>query len=286
MKEYRDFDLTEYNSYRVKAFCRRAFFPESDDDFLEIFRELGQTEKVLIGSGHNIVLSKEYYDEDFVIVGSLFSRAAFESNNVLSAEAGADMRWLSEQAAALGLSGLEIFYDIPSSLGGAVVMNAGASGEEVKDVLLRVKYLDLADYAFKELERAQMDFTYRNSFFQSSRDKVIVKAWLQLQPGDRQMIREKMERIKAARWVKQPKDFPNAGSVFKRPPGHYVGELIDRLSLKGYQIGGARISDKHGGFIINTGNATGADIVQLIAYVREQVYKQIGVDLEVEQRII
>src|SRR5690606_34378752 len=185
-----------------------------------------------------------------------------------------------------GLSGVEIFYDIPSSLGGAIVMNAGASGEEIKDVLVKVRYLDRSNMQVKEIHKEDMGFEYRNSFFQRNKDKIVLKAWLKLAPKEKFLVRGKMEAIKAQRWAKQPKEFPNAGSVFKRPAGYYVGAIMDELGLKGFTVGGAKISEKHGGFIINFDNCSGKDIIAIITEVKRQVMEKYDVDLEIEQRII
>jgi UDP-N-acetylmuramate dehydrogenase len=193
---------------------------------------------------------------------------------------------ISEQALILGLSGLEIFYDIPSSLGGAVVMNAGASGEEIKDVLVKVRYLDLADMQIKEIHQEEMGFEYRNSFFQRHTDKVVLKVWLQLQPAEKTVISKKMQNIRDQRWAKQPRNYPNAGSVFKRPKGFYVGAMMDELGLKGLTVGGAKVSEKHGGFIVNFNNASGEDVLNLIHQVQNKVLASFGVELEIEQRII
>src|SRR5690606_11513510 len=208
------------------------------------------------------------------------------ASGLVEAEAGIRMETISELACKNGLSGVEIFYDIPSSLGGAVVMNAGASGEEIKDVLVKVRYLDLADMLVKEIYKEDMGFEYRNSFFQRNKDKIVLKAWLELLPKDGLLVREKMEAVKAQRWAKQPKEFPNAGSVFKRPPGYYIGALVDELGLKGYTVGGAKISEKHGGFIVNYNQASGMDIINIITEVRRQVHEKYRIDLEIEQRII
>lgn len=279
-----NFDLTLYNSYRIKSVCKRSLFPSSEADFLKIFSDETR-EKIILGGGFNVILSKVYYDADFVILGSNFSKVNI-SGNVIEAEAGVDLKTLSEMALNNNLSGMEMFYDIPSSLGGAVVMNAGASGEEIKDILLKVKYLDLADMKFKEISREDMSFEYRNSFFQQNTDKIILRSWLRLNSGNQNDIREKMETIKAARWAKQPKEYPNAGSVFKRPKGYFVGAIIDELGLKGFSIGGAKISEKHGGFIVNFDNAKGDDIIFLIKEVQNRVKERYNIDLEIEQRII
>jgi UDP-N-acetylmuramate dehydrogenase len=285
MKVYTDFNLTEYNSYRVQSKCAKAYFPESEEDIVELYQR--GNNYILLGSGHNIILSKSYYQDEFVIFNGNFEAITQgENNNVIIAESGVTMLRLSTEALERGLSGLEIFYDIPSSLGGAVVMNAGASGEEIKDVLIKVRYLDLSDMQIKEIVKQDMDFTYRNSYFQRNTNNIILKAWLELYPKEKDLIRQKMDQIKAARWAKQPKNLPNAGSVFKRPKGFYVGAMIDELNLKGFTIGGAQVSPKHGGFIVNMGDATGEDILAIIREVKARVLNRFGVDLEVEQRVI
>ncbi|WP_163379874.1 UDP-N-acetylmuramate dehydrogenase [Cyclobacterium sp. SYSU L10401] len=285
MRIIKQCDLTLYNSYRIASRCREAYFPETEADIVRFFSD--PAPYCLLGSGHNVILSRDWYDTRFLIFNGNFN--ALEGNpetGEIVAESGISMLEISEQALELGLSGMEIFYDIPSSLGGAVVMNAGASGEEIKDVLVKVRYLDLADRQVKEIRQEDMGFEYRNSFFQRHTDKVVLKVWLRLRPADKAAIRAKMDRIRDQRWAKQPRNYPNAGSVFKRPKGHYVGALMDELGLKGYTVGGAQISEKHGGFIVNVANASGQDILEIIAHVKNKVKERYDVELEVEQRII
>lgn len=285
MKIYTDFNLTNFNSYRIKAHCKTAFLPENEKDIIELYKKLDSY--LLIGSGHNIILAKEYYDTNFVIFNGNYNNIIIDNKKgIIEAESGATMLEISELALLNSLSGLEIFYDIPSSLGGAVVMNAGASGEEIKDVLLKVRYLDLADMQVKEISKKEIEFEYRNSFFQRNTDKVVLKVWLQLKKGDAVTIKEKMENIKTQRWVKQPREFPNGGSVYKRPKGMYVGPMLEELNLKGFTIGGAQVSEKHSGFIINIGSATGEDILNLIKHIQKRVLDSFKVNLVVEQRII
>ncbi|WP_026463366.1 UDP-N-acetylmuramate dehydrogenase [Adhaeribacter aquaticus] len=285
MKVFKNFDLTNYNSYKIKAICARAFFPDTEEDIREIYQ--GKTNNlILIGSGHNIILSKEYYEEDFIIFSGNFESIIFLDDTTFTVEAGATLLQLSEMAYEKSLSGLEMFYDIPSSVGGAVVMNAGAGGEEIKDLLVKVRYYNPHNNTFNEITKEEINFEYRNSFFQRNPGMIITNATLRLEPKDKALIRQKMDSIKEARCAKQPKDFPNAGSVFKRPPGKFVGPMIDELGLKGYSIGGAKVSEKHSGFIINFNNAKGADILNLIEQVKEKVLVKFQIELEVEQRII
>lgn len=286
MKIVSDFDLTLYNAYRLGARCANAFFPETEEDFLKIYREFPDKSKIILGNGNNIILSKELYDEYFILLNGCFDNVYINNNNVLIAEAGATMQKLSEIALQHSLSGMEIFYDIPSSVGGAVVMNAGANGEEISSLVLKVRYLDLLSGEIKEKNKEKVGFEYRNSFFQKNPDNVVLKAWLQLHRGSEYAIRAKMLKTRNDRWVKQPRDYPNCGSVFKRPKGRFVGPMIDELGLKGFSIGGAQISEKHSGFIINKGNAKGADILKIISVVQGKVKEKFGVDLELEQRLI
>lgn len=279
-----NFDLTNYNSYRIKASCKKAYFPETVEGVVDFFAL--KIPYILLGSGHNIILSQPYYDTNFLIFNGTFDDVSIDKSGLLVGEASATLLNSSQLALEKGFSGLEMFYDIPSSLGGAVVMNAGSSGEEMKDLIVKVQYFDLDDGSLKVLYNKDLGFEYRNSFFQSNHSKIVLKAWLQLTPGHHSDIRKKMDNIKTRRWSKQPREYPNAGSVFKRPKGYFVGAMMEDLKLKGFKIGGAKISEKHGGFIVNHDNASGKDILDIIEEAKKRVKKEYGVDLEVEQRII
>lgn len=283
MRAYSDFDLTDYNSYRIHSICKKAFFPEDEDEVFHLFNN--KRNFIILGSGHNVILSKEYYDKSFIIFNGNFNLVVFDGD-IAEAESGILMLDLCKLALEKALSGIEVFYDIPSSLGGAVLMNAGAGGEEIKDVIVKVRYLDLDDMKIKEIHKNEIRFEYRNSFFQQNNKNIILKAWLQLHEKNKKEISLKMETIKSQRWAKQPKEFPNAGSVFKRPEGRFVGQMIEELGLKGFAIGGAMVSEKHAGFIVNSSNATGNDILALIKTIQEKVKDKFGVDLILEQRII
>lgn len=283
MKAYKNFDLTNYNGYRVKSRCMNAFFPQNEQDIIELYNK--KSNYILLGSGHNIILSKDYYNQDFIIFNGNFNKV--EANlNQINAEAGATIQKISETAEENGLKGLEFFYDIPSSIGGAVVMNAGTKEGETKNFLYKVRYLDLKSMSIKEKLKHDLDLDYRTSIFQQKKYKIILKAWFNLPKGDPSEIRKIMNSSKDRRWSKQPRDFPNCGSVFKRPPGMFVGPMIDDLGLRGYNIGGAQISKKHSGFIINIGGATGEDILKLIKYIQQKVKAKFNIELKVEQRII
>lgn len=284
MKVIDNCDLSQYNAYKIKAVCKRAFFPENSSDLTEAFLD-SNNKKIVIGNGNNLLLTSLYYEEDFIIFNGNCNKIEV-IGDVIKAQSGATLKDISEVACDNELKGMEVFWDIPSSIGGAVAMNAGASGEEIKDVLIKVHYLDLIDLKVKEMLNQDIGFVYRNSFFQQNSSKIVIEAEFKLNKGDKVEIENKMNEIRQKRWEKQPREYPNCGSVFKRPEGRFVGPMLDELNLKGYSVGGAQISEKHSGFIVNKGDATGSDILNLIKEVQKRVKAKFGVDLEVEQRII
>lgn len=285
MKVIENLNLKNYNAYQIESYCSKAYFPESINDFFYLLSNETSDRKIIIGNGNNIILSKDYYEEAFIIINGCFDSIEVEGT-VVQAEAGTTLLQLSKVALENDLTGFEIFYDIPSSVGGAVVMNAGSKAGEIKDILLKVQYLDLTDNQIREISKNEISFEYRNSFFQRNPDKIVLKAWFHLKKGYKEEIESLMERIKRERWEKQPREYPNCGSVFKRPPGRFVGPMLDELGLKGYSVGGAKISEKHSGFIVNMGNASGRDILDLIRFAQDKVKEKFRVVLEVEQRII
>lgn len=200
------------------------------------------------------------------------------------AQSGALLGVVSRQAALNGLSGLEFAVGIPGTIGGGVMMNAGAYGGEMKDVVTLVRVVD-EESRLREVSAAEMQFAYRTSILQT-RPWIVVDLEMELRPDDVEQILGRMSHKQYLRESKQPLSFPSAGSIFKRPPGKYVGPMIEELGLKGHRIGGAQVSEKHAGFIVNAGGATAADVLNLIQYVRERVQERFEVWLETEVRII
>lgn len=286
MKLFYDYDLTVHNSYRVRAVGARVFFPESPQDIADVFSDTARS-KVILGGGYNVILSKPYYSEiDFVIFGQPYAACSVDGKTI-TAQAGLPLRALSETALEHSLSGLEIFYDIPGSVGGAVFMNAGAIDVAFGDFVESATYYDPVQCSFKTSPRADLQFGYRTSLFFGRPDLIVSEITLSLPGGNRDIIWQKMLDNQAVRRQKQPWDTPNAGSVFKRPAGRYVGTIVEELGLKGKTVGGAMVSPKHAGFIINhNGTATGSDILELIAIIRKAVRDAAGIELELEQRII
>lgn len=199
----------------------------------------------------------------------------------LMVDSGVTLTAAARFALSHGMSGLEFMYGIPGTIGGAVVMNAGAYGREISDVLVETTYLSIEGNVLRIGHDAHL-FGYRDSFFKRNPDNIVLSTKLMLISGEPLAIESRMNELLARRKLKQPLEFPSAGSVFKRPVGYFAGALIEQCNLKGYCIGGAQVSPKHAGFIVNTGNATCEDVLRLIEHIKNTVLKETGVDLECE----
>lgn len=237
----------------------------------------------LLGNGSNILFADEGFAGVVIDISALGSDIAVEGN-MLTAGAGVRLAALCRAALENGLSGLEFAYGIPGTVGGAVYMNAGAYGGEMKDVLTVVRYLT-AEGEVVQASAAELDLSYRHSIFEEN-GGCILSAQFALQPGNAANIRAKMDELMAKRADKQPLDKPSAGSTFKRPAGAFAAALIDQCGLRGFRHGGAAVSDKHCGFVVNLGGATCADVLALCDEVRAIVKEKTGYELEKEIRVV
>ena len=237
----------------------------------------------LLGNGSNILFADEGFAGVVIDISALGSDIAVEGN-MLTAGAGVRLVALCRAALEHGLSGLEFAYGIPGTVGGAVYMNAGAYGGEMKDVLTVVRYLT-AEGKVVQASAAELDLSYRHSIFEEN-GGCILSAQFALQPGNAADIRAKMDELMAKRVDKQPLDKPSAGSTFKRPAGAFAAALIDQCGLRGFRHGGAAVSDKHCGFVVNLGGATCADVLALCDEVRAIVKEKTGYELEKEIRVV
>lgn len=238
-----------------------------------------------IGNGSNLLVSDEGLNGVAILLDSSFDGEIEVDGTVLLAPAGKKLSAVCAAACAAGLTGLEFAYGIPGSVGGAVYMNAGAYGGEMKDRLLWVEYLAPTGEIVR-LEQEQLSLSYRHSRFmeEGMQGSCIVRAAFGLQRGEKAAIQSEMDRILNQRRQKQPLEYPSAGSTFKRPQGAFAAQLIDKCGLKGFTVGGAQVSEKHAGFVINTGKATCADVLELTRQVRECVQEKTGYLLELEVR--
>ncbi|NSW91686.1 MAG: UDP-N-acetylmuramate dehydrogenase [Firmicutes bacterium] len=237
----------------------------------------------IMGNGTNLVVRDKGIRGVVIKTGEKLNKYSIH-DNVIEAEAGILLSELSLIALENALSGLEFASGIPGTLGGAVTMNAGAYGGEMKDVVIKTQYIS-PDGKIKTLEGEQHRFGYRTSFIQKD-GGIVLKSWLKLYKDDKAKIREQIECLTAKRKKTQPLDMPSAGSIFKRPQGYYTAPLIEECGLKGYSIGGAQVSMKHCGFIVNTGGATAQDVISVIKYIQNTIKNKYGLELETEVKIV
>lgn len=233
----------------------------------------------VIGNGSNLLVSDRGIRGVVVEIGAQASEAVVEGP-LLKVQAGISLARAAREAANASLHGLEFASGIPGTAGGAIVMNAGAYGGEIKDVLQWAQVL-MPDGRIEQYTPQQLELSYRHSVLPQWGGVVLAAAFL-LEPGDKAQIEAQMEEYRRRRNEKQPLEYPSAGSAFKRPPGHFAGKLIDDAGLRGFRIGDAQVSEKHCGFVINRGNATEAQVTELCREVRRRVKEQFGVELELE----
>lgn len=247
----------------------------------------------IIGNGSNLLVNDTGYRGVIIQLGDRFSRyeilhqavgSAVDKADVvyIRAQAGILLGKLGNEAAGYSLTGFEFAAGIPGTLGGAVMMNAGAYGGEMKDILTEATVLDETGQMCR-LSAAELELGYRSSVI-AKKNLIVLEAVLALRPGNQQEIRARMKELAARRREKQPLEYPSAGSTFKRPQGYFAGKLIADAGLKGFKVGGAAVSEKHAGFVINTGNATAADVIALTDEVARKVQSKEGVALELEVR--
>lgn len=238
----------------------------------------------VIGNGSNLLVSDEGYRGVIIEIGKEYSSISIE-DNVIIAEAGALLVKVANEAYKAGLAGMEFASGIPGTIGGGVFMNAGAYGGELKDIVQSVTVLNTETGEIFEKKCEEMKFSYRYSIAKEE-PLIILKAVLKLKKGEKELIKARMDELKEQRVSKQPLEYPSAGSTFKRPEGYFAGKLIQDCGLKGYTVGGAQVSEKHSGFVINTGNATANDVFSLISDVQAKVNEKFGVHLETEVCIL
>ena len=282
-----DEPMKNHTSFKIGGPAAALCAPKDRQQLRELvgFVQREGVDSWYIGSGSNLLVSDEGLNGIAILLDGGFDGEIELDGTVLLAPAGKKLSAVCAAACAAGLTGLEFAYGIPGSVGGAVYMNAGAYGGEMKDRLLWVEYLAPTGEIVR-LEGEQMGLSYRHSRFmeEGMQGSCIVRAAFGLQRGGKAAIQSEMDRILNQRRQKQPLEYPSAGSTFKRPQGAFAAQLIDQCGLKGFTVGGAQVSEKHAGFVINTGKATCADVLELTRQVRECVQEKTGYLLELEVR--
>lgn len=267
---------------KVSIFCRPGTVEETAA-LCAFLRERG-VRPFVMGRGSNLLFSDEDLSGVVLQFAENFSTVEQRGENRLYAQSGATLAKLSRCAQQAGLSGMEFAGGIPGAVGGGVTMNAGAYGGEMKDIVTRVEYLD-ENLQRRSIPGADCMFEYRGSIF-SAPGSVILGVELTLLPDTTESVNQRMEELKEKRLSSQPLDYPSAGSTFKRPKGEFAARLIDEAGLKGFAVGGAQVSEKHAGFVINRGNATCADVMALMEVIQETVERRTGILLEPEVKMI
>ena len=274
--------LAMHSTLRIGGAADIALFPRSVDELCKALAFLKEhaIPTLVIGKGSNVLFGDEGYRGAVVFTEKC--RSIKIENNTIVVEAGVSLSALANAARDASLSGLEFAFGIPGTLGGAVYMNAGAYGGSMSDVCISSEYYDLETGKIETLIQNAQAFGYRTSAYQNHPERIILRATLQLQAGSREVITEKMRTYWEKRRTMQPLELPNAGSTFKRPEGHFAGKLIEDCGLKGLTVGGAQVSTKPAGFIVNVGGATCKDVKSLIEQIQTTVLQQTGVELECE----
>lgn len=277
--------IAEFTSFRIGGCCDVIVMPNSADCLKDLVTECRAKgiKYYILGKCTNVLISGNGLRGVVIVIDGDYSEVR-RDGNALICEAGATLTKICSEARKESLSGLEFAYGIPGSAGGALYMNAGAYGGEMKDVVLYCDYLD-EDGTVKRMYRDEMRLCYRHSAFTGT-DKVILSVCFRLTEGNSDDIAELMNDTMNKRREKQPLEYPSAGSTFKRPDGYFAAKLIEDSGLKGYTVGGAQVSEKHCGFVVNKGNASYDDVIQITEDIRKRVFADSGVMLEREILIV
>lgn len=281
----RDEPLSRHTTFRIGGPARLMAVPPAAGQLQKVLVLCRRWEitPIVLGNGSNVLAPDEGVN-GLVIQLSGLNGLARMGDTTLLCDSGVPLARLALFAQQNGLTGLEFAHGIPGTLGGGVFMNAGAYGGELKDVVTESRCLTM-DGEEQSLRGTEQQFSYRHSAY-SSGGKIVIFAQLELKKGEPEEIRAKMAELAARRREKQPLEYPSAGSTFKRPEGHFAAALIEQSGLKGYTIGGAQVSEKHAGFLVNRGGATCSDVLRLVEHVRETVRQRTGVELELEVRVL
>ena len=278
--------LSNHTTFRIGGAAKYFAVPKNEEEIMEAvdFAIVKGLPHYILCKGSNVLFPDEGYSGVVIEIGAGMEKVERIGDTGIRAQAGVSLSSLAAFAAREGLAGLEFAGGIPGTLGGAVTMNAGAYGGEMKDVIRQVTVLT-PECEQKVLSREELNLSYRHSCIPKNHF-LVLEAELSLTPAPEQEIRAKMAELREKRVEKQPLEYPSAGSTFKRPEGYFAGKLIMDAGLRGYAVGDAQVSEKHCGFVINRGNATAAEILQLMKDVQERVKKQSGVTLEPEVKMI
>ncbi len=279
--------LKNHTTFKIGGQAKMLVMINSTDILIELLRFLRENniKFFILGKGSNILADDIGFDGVILKISNSFSEIKLIDENKVYCTAGTPLSEICLFALEHSLMGLEFAYGIPGTAGGALFMNAGAYGGEMKDAVLSARYID-QNNEIQEIINEDMKLSYRHSVFSEKTDNIIVDMVFQLQKGDKTEIKAKMDELLGKRKDKQPLEFPSAGSTFKRPEGSFASLLIEQCGLKGLTVGGAQVSEKHSGFVINKGDATFDDVMKLTDEVKKIVSEKTGYKLELEPIIL
>ena len=282
----RDVPMSKYTTFRIGGNAAVMLTPTTDEQLASIIKKCKEEniKPFIIGNGSNMLISDNGLDTVVINMCRPDPKIELVNGDTVVCDAGATMSKVCNFALENGLTGLEFAFGIPGSAGGAAYMNAGAYGGEMKDVLVECRHIDL-DGNPGSLKGDELGLAYRTSAYEHN-GFIITTLVMKLSKGNKDEIRAKMQELLQRRKDKQPLEYPSAGSTFKRPEGYFAGALIEECGLKGYSVGGAQVSEKHAGFVINKGDASAKDVLDLIKYIQDKVLSEKGVMLEPEVRLI
>ncbi|MDO5014890.1 MAG: UDP-N-acetylmuramate dehydrogenase [Clostridia bacterium] len=279
--------IKSYTTFKIGGTFNFIVFPKTVDEIkstLEIFKNNAE-EFIVFGKGSNVLVADKHINKSAIVLSKNFNKISIQGGMFIQAEAGASLQSISKFALECGFTGLEFAYGIPASLGGAIYMNAGAYGGSISEGLFASKYIDTSFRSQIILEK-EHKFDYRHSIYQEMPSTCIHEGLFLLKEDNPEIIKRKMDNYMERRKKSQPLNYPSAGSVFKRPKDNFAGALIEKCGLKGFQIGGAAVSEKHAGFIINVDNATFDDVSNLIKHIKQTVLEKEDILLEEEVKYI
>lgn len=283
-------DMSSYTTFRIGGIADYVVTPENEEQLAKLLHLIKEenVDFVVIGNGSNILVSDNGFDGIVIQLGDKFSSFVIkdkdESGVYVDVTAGMRLSRLGNELAASSIEGFEFATGIPGTIGGAVMMNAGAYGGEIKDIIKSARVIDF-DGNVKELSRDELELGYRTSII-AKKNYIVISAVFDLKKGDREKIKSNIKELALKRREKQPLEYPSAGSTFKRPEGYFAAKLIEDAGLKGLSVGGAQVSEKHAGFVINKKDAKAVDVIRLTDEIKEKVYDKFGVKLELEIKTI
>lgn len=281
---YKSASLKKYNTYRLDVSCEYLIYPDTVQRLVSLLKWLKENKinYLILGGGSNIILDRPHFD--VVIKLDRLNKIDIKEN-IVTAEAGVSLINLANICMNNNLNGLSFAGGIPGLVGASTAMNAGAYKEDMAGIVKEVKVIT-PSFDIITLSNKDLNFTYRNSFLKNHKDYICIETTLELSFLEKEKIKEVMDNRKKRRVESQPLNMPSAGSVFRNPEGLSAGKLIEDALLKGYTVGGAKVSEKHANFIVNTGSATSDDIISLIAYIQRKVKEKYGINLILEQEIV